>query len=222
MALKSNLSILIVSFTLILLVILLPGRPARAMDRSMVRLPVLEEFVNQVTDGNAGELRGVYVPDVLAVSVVQQPQSDDYYVSSRPKVVTQFAPAARLGSTGLLAHNFLAGESFSLLEEGQGLYLIYGDGQISDYVVTQTLHYQALEPDNTLSQFVSLDNGGLETASEVFTEVYNRPGRLIFQTCISADGNPSWGRLFVIAEPHYNTKHSAAVRLTRSSAHRSR
>ena len=206
MALKTNIFILTLSFILILLTASSPGGPALALDTGTAHLPAFEEFVSQVKDGRSGELRGVYIPQVLAVRVVQQPENSDYFVSSGPMVVTQFAPAARLGSTGLLAHNFLAGERFSLLQAGQGFYLVYGDGQVSAFRVTKTLRYQALEPASTLSEFVSLQNGSRETATQVFEEVYDRPGRVIFQTCIAADGDPSWGRLFVIAEPYRNIK----------------
>ena len=211
MALKSNLSILTISFIFILVTTSLPSGPVQALDRDMIRLPVLEAFISQVKNGEPEELRGVYVPGVLAARVVQQPASRNNFVAFGQNVVTQFAQASRLGSTGLLAHNYLAGESFSLLEYGQGFHLIYGDGRVSTFMVTETLYYQALEPTNPLSEFVSLDNGGMQTASEVFAEVYNRPGRVIFQTCIAAEESSSWGRLFVIAEPYYNTKHSTPL-----------
>jgi hypothetical protein len=88
------------------------------------------------------------------------------------------------------------------LEEGQNFYLIYGNGQTSAFAVTEILHFQALAPTSTSSDFVDLENSGLLTTSELFAKVYNRPGQVIFQTCISAKGNRSWGRLFVIAEPY--------------------
>jgi hypothetical protein len=206
MTLKANLFILTVSLILILLTVSSPGGPALALDTGTAHLPAFEEFVSQVKDGRPGELRGVYVPQVLAVRVVQQPENSDYFVSSGPTVVTQFAPASRVGATGLLAHNFLAGERFSLLQAGQTFYLIYGDGQFSSFRVTKTLRYQALEPDSPLSEFISLENGNQETATQVFEEVYDRPGRVVFQTCIAADGDPSWGRLFVIAESYRSIK----------------
>jgi hypothetical protein len=87
------------------------------------------------------------------------------------------------------------------LEEGQKFYLIYGEGQTSTFVVTEIRHFQALKPASTSSDFVDLENSVLLTTSELFAKVYNRPGQVIFQTCISAGGNRSWGRLFVIAEP---------------------
>lgn len=153
------------------------------------------------TNGDADELRGVYVPDILMDDVVQQPGRDATYVSSDPDVLTQFDAANSVGSTGLLAHNYLAGARFSLLDRGQMIYLVYGNGRMAAYVVTQALQYQALQPESPYSNFVNLSNGHTMSASDVFTAVYGRPGDVILQTCIDADGNPSWGRLFVVAEP---------------------
>ena len=165
-------------------------------------LPLLDTFVSQIRNGRSADLRGIYIPEILAARVVQQPIGNNEFVSPRQNVVTQFELASRAGSMGLLAHNNLAGKSFSLLEEDQIFYLIYGDGQISAFVVTEILRYQAWEPTSALSGFMDLENDDLLTASEAFSAVYNRPGQVIFQTCISMDNVLTWGRLFVIAEPY--------------------
>ncbi len=125
----------------------------------------------------------------------------DGFVSPWQNTLTQFGAATQYGSTGLLAHNYLAGGSFTRMEAGQKFYLIHGDGRISAFVVTEILHYQALQPASTSSEFVSLENGDLLTASELFSKVYNRPGHVILQTCIAREQNLIWGRLFVLAEP---------------------
>jgi hypothetical protein len=166
-------------------------------------LPPLSTFVDEVWNGQAAELRGIYISDVLAAPIVQQPTGRNDFVSPWENTVTQFSLASRFGSTGLLAHNYLAGEGFADLEKGQKFYLIYGDGQISAFVVSEILAYQSLEPDNILSDFVDLENDNLLTAKEIFSKMYNRRGQVILQTCISSDDNPSWGRLFIIAKPHF-------------------
>jgi hypothetical protein len=160
----------------------------------------LEVFVNQVKNDRADELRGVYIPSTLAARIVQQPVGKYEFVSPWPSIVTQFGLASKLGSTGLLAHNYLAGKSFLLLKEEQKIYLVYGDGQTSAFVVREILRYQALEPKSTSSDFMDLENGDVLTASELFLKVYDRPGQIIFQTCITEDRNPAWGRMFIIAE----------------------
>ncbi len=154
------------------------------------------------TDGHADELRGVYIPNILMDDVVQQPGRDATYVSTDADVLTQFDAARSVGSTGLLAHNYLAGARFALLGRGQMIYLVYGNGQMAAYVVTQALQYQALQPESPYSNFIDLSNGHAMSASEVFTAVYARPGDVILQTCINANDNPSWGRLFIVAEPY--------------------
>jgi hypothetical protein len=165
-------------------------------------LPLLSIFVSQVKNGQSDQLRGIYIPEILAAPVVQQPKGDNGFVSPRQNILTQFGLASQFGSTGLLAHNNLAGASFSQLEKDQKIYLIYGDGQISTFVVTEILRYQALRPTSPSSQFIDLNTNDLLKASEVFSSVYDRQGHVIFQTCISNGDEPSWGRLFVIARPY--------------------
>ncbi len=194
----------ILTFSLILMLIMasIPNGTIQALGHHAVSLPIPDIFISQVMNGQAEELRAVYVPGILAARVVPQPEGNDVFVSPMKKVVTQFTLASRFGSIGLLAHNYLAGESFSLLTEGQQFYLIYGDGRASTFMIMEILRYRAIDSTNARSEFVNLENGELEIAAEVFTEIYNRPGQVIFQTCISADEDPSWGRLFVIAQPY--------------------
>ena len=204
MVLKCLRSTLFVSFALIFLSALLPAEAARALssDSSSENLPGLSTFIQQVENGQAGELRGVYAPELFALSIVQQPDGDHQFVSPRQSTATQFRLASRFGSTGLLAHNYLAGQDFSLLEKGQLLYLVYGDGQLAVFAVSETLRYQALDPNSPLSDFMRLRDGALLTTSELFAEVYHQDGSVVLQTCISRDQELSWGRLFIIAEPY--------------------
>ena len=200
---KSLRSILAFSLVVVLFGTFFPVDPVHALSRSSrnAGFPPLDTFVSQVKNGQAGELRGIYIPEILAAPVIQQPAGNHEFVSPRQNVLTQFNLASQFGTTGLLAHNYLAGESFSLLQKDQKFYLIHGDGQVSSYVVKDVLRYEALEPDSTLSSFVNLESSDLFTAAELFSQVYARPGNVILQTCISRDNNLSWGRLFVIAEP---------------------
>jgi len=81
------------------------------------------------------------------------------------------------------------------------IHLVFGDGRTAPYVVTESLRFQALQPNSVYSAFVSLANGAQIGAADLFAEVYDRPGALILQTCIQADGLSTWGRLFVVAQP---------------------
>lgn len=164
-------------------------------------LPSLQDFTLQVSNGQAGQLRGLYIPGILAAAVVQQPAGMDEFVSPWQNVITQFGLASRLGSTGLLAHNYLAGEVFGLLQEGQEIELIDGSGKVSTFTVTEILRYQALDPEDTATRLLDLESQASITSADLFNRVYSRPGRVVFQTCIKKDGDPSWGRLFVIASP---------------------
>src|SRR5689334_3445858 len=66
-------------------------------------LPALNDFAAGLENGQAGQVVGVYVPEVLALKVVPQPASDTAYVSQGPNDVTWFGPASQFGTTGLLA-----------------------------------------------------------------------------------------------------------------------
>lgn len=185
------------SLCLALLLALLP-MPAHAD----TNIPPLEEFVQQVSNGDAQALRGIYVPGLFVAVVAQQPAGNPAFVSPVENTLTQFGLASRYGSIGLLAHNSVAGKNYFLLEDGQIFYLVYGDGSLKAFHVTRLMHAQALDPQNIRSHFIDLDEGGILSADRLFNEVYDRPGNVIFQTCIEANGESSWGRLFVIAEPY--------------------
>lgn len=188
--------------TVILLALVLSLFPVRAGADAASDLPSLEEFTAAVQNGEAEALRGIYIPDVLAAEVVQQPEDDPAFVSSQENTVTQFRMADGVGSTGLLAHNYLAGQSFFQVEEGQIFFLVYGDGRTEVYVVKRILHFRALDPDSVWSNFIDLQNAHLISASHLFSKVYAQPGHVILQTCIQMREEPSWGRLFIDAVPY--------------------
>src|SRR3990170_4507568 len=130
-------------------------------------------------------------------------------VSGNPNLVAgifargQFAMAAQYGTVALLAHNYLLGQQFFSVAQGKVLSLVYGDGHANTYRVKQVLRYQALSPNSPYSDFVDLDDpsGARISVTDLFYKVYTQNGQLVLQTCIESDGNSSWGRLFVIAEP---------------------
>ena len=164
-------------------------------------IPSFQDFYDPIQNGEVGALRGVYVSNVLALPIVQQPANKPYYVSSQDGEVTQFSAVSRYGNIGLLDHNNLSGKSFSKLSAGQEVELIYGDGKIEKFVVTEVLRFQALQPDSQQSSFLNLDHPETLSASQMFNRVYTGSHHLIFQTCIDAYGNGSWGRLFILAIP---------------------
>lgn len=188
---------------LLLLLISVPGGRVQAMtdDFNGESLPGMDAFISQVRNGQAGELRGIYIADLLAAPIVQQPRGMEEFVSPWQNIVTQFGLASSHGSIGLLAHNYLAGKSFSGLQPGQEIHLVYGDGRVATFIVSEILHYQALEPDSTSSSFINLDTHESQSYAGLFSRIYNRPGQVVFQTCISTADDLAWGRLFVIAEP---------------------
>ena len=159
----------------------------------------IESFAASLAKSDSSQLVGVFVKNVMAVKVVQQ--SSATYVSTSSGTVTQFGMASSYGSIGLLAHNYLSGGSFSKLGSGTEIILVYGDGSTKKYQVSSVKKYQALSPSDPYSNFVNLDNPDATlTSTDVFNETYGS-GSLVLQTCISKNGNSSWGRLFIIATP---------------------
>jgi hypothetical protein len=180
--------------------------PAQALQNREASLPDFAAFSKSVQNNQAGVLRGVYVPNVLAFPVTQQPAGNAGYVSSNDGEITQFGMASQFGNVGLLAHNNLSGRFFSQLAVDQEIRLVYGDGKVEYFVIKQILQYQALQPTSQYSSFRDLRNNETLTAEQLFKKVYQGERHVTFQTCIEANGNLSWGRLFVIAvpRPHYS------------------
>ena len=164
-------------------------------------LPSFLDFSQSVQNGDANVLRGVYVSNVMALPVVQQPYGNAGYVSNYEGEATQFRMASQFGNIGILAHNHLSGREFAQLAVGQEIRLVYGNGHFEAFVVTEVLHYQALQPTSPYSSFSNLDEEENLSAEGMFKRVYFGDRHVTFQTCIEKDGELSWGRLFVIAVP---------------------
>ena len=178
---------------------------ARALG-NVAPLPAFSDFSKSVQNGEAGVLRGVYVDAVIALPIVQQPAGSPAFVSTNDGEITQFGMAAQYGNIGLLAHNNLAGKLFANLAAGQQVRLVYGDGKVETFVISDVIRYQALQPNSPYSSFRNLDKTEETiTAEQMFKRVYLGDRHVTFQTCIDAYGNPSWGRLFIIAVPKPET-----------------
>jgi hypothetical protein len=174
---------------------------AESLGNQSSHLPTLAEFSTTMENSNANQVTGVYVQDLMAVPVLQQPAGQAGYVSTKADIVTQFAAASKYGTIGLLAHNYLAGAYFSELSQGKIISLVYGDGKVQNFRITSVKQYQALSPNNPYSQFMALDQPGVTlSSSDLFRQTYGLGNVLILQTCISKGSESSWGRLFIIAE----------------------
>lgn len=181
---------------------------------STVNLPTFVDFSKSVQNGKEDTLRGVYINDVFALPVIQQPSGNPGYVSNMDGEITQFGMAAQYGNIGLLAHNHLSGKLFSQLAVGQEVRLVYGDGKTETFIITEVMSYQALQPTNPYSSFRNLSKDETLTAEQMFKRVYLGDRHLTFQTCIESNGNTSWGRLFIIAIP----KQQNSTAMQRSTA----
>ena len=166
--------------------------------------------------GNPYQVAGIFARGIFAAPILQQPASAPGFISTQPGAATQFGMAARYGTVALLAHNYLLGEKFFAVENGKILSLVYGDGRTQTYRVKEVLKYQALSPNSPYSDFVDLNdpNGARISVETLFYKVYTQADTLVLQTCIEANGEPAWGRIFVIAQPEYLATTLQANRLT--------
>jgi hypothetical protein len=163
--------------------------------------PALQKFINQVTDGQSEVVRGVFVPGVLTLPVVQQPHKNPAYVSEEYDTVTQFQSADKYGVTGLLAHNYLSGELFYNIAINQEVVIVMGDGATRRYRVTGIYRFKKLSPDNLRSNLIDLSDGKTQTTSQVFSRFYRGDHKVTFQTCLEGEGKLNWGLTFIVAVP---------------------
>ena len=160
----------------------------------------LHEFVTSVINGKSDTVVGIFVAENFSLPVEQQPASNGGYITHKDDLTTQFALAAQYGTIGILAHNYLAGENFFNLSNGEIITVVYGDGSTEDYLITEINDYQALQPTSPYSEFIDLETNSQLSATELFYEVYQNNGdTIVLQTCIEAEGIDSWGRHFVSA-----------------------
>jgi len=177
-------------------------RPTQAIGSMKSALPNLRDDSRPASNGTTDVLQSVYIANTLELPVIQQPVDNPYYVSNHNGEATQFSMASQYGNIGLLAHNTLSGKHFSKLAIGQEVQLVYEDGRVEYFIVEQILRFQALDPESVSSSFKNLErNEEVLSAGEMFNRAYVGGHHLVFQTGIEAEGNVSWGRLFVVAMP---------------------
>jgi hypothetical protein len=158
-------------------------------------------FINYIINGDSDHIAGIWLPGLVGLTTVYQPTNQPGFVSEKAGSVTVFQLTEDFGSIGLLAHANKAGAFFHGLTINQIITLIYGDGSLVKYIVTDDHEYQAVDPKNALTDFISTDSPELLLSQEdLFREIYAPPGRLVLQTCIIMDNENYWGRKFIIAE----------------------
>jgi hypothetical protein len=125
-----------------------------------------------------------------------------YTVTNDPQAVTFYTlEYEAYGTPAFLAHADKAGASFDDLTIGDEVMLVYPDDARKSFVVTEFLRYRATDPMSEWSYFVDLETGESFDSLALGRKIYKSGHGLVLQTCIEKDGNPNWGRLFVIAEP---------------------
>jgi hypothetical protein len=169
--------------------------------------PAFRQFVDQTVsrqseaDKEHPLVRGVYVENVFALPVVQQPINEINYVSAGYDDVTQFQAASYHNVIGLLAHNYLAGILFYNLALDQEIRIVNGDGSFRSYRVSEIHQYQKLTPGSVHSDLIDLVNGEKLTTDQAFDRYYAGSHHVTLQTCLERDGLLNWGLTFIVAVP---------------------
>jgi hypothetical protein len=164
-------------------------------------LPNLYEFIAQVMNHDQETVRGVYVPGIFALPVVQQPGENYSFVSTLDERVTQFGRAALFDVIGLLAHNYLSGKHFYQLVIGQPVIIVMGDGTTRHFTISEISGFQRIRKPARLDEFIDVISGKKYSSLQVFNRFYNGYHHLTFQTCLEKDGDLDWGLYFVVAQP---------------------
>jgi hypothetical protein len=163
--------------------------------------PGLDDFTHQVNDGQKAVVKELFVQNLMALKVLQQPKDDPGYVAQQDNTATQYYRASLSGTIGLLAHNYLAGKKFFDLSLGQVLSVVYGDGSTEQYRVTEINDFERLTHEDMYSDFIDQSNMKRMNVAEVFARYYQRKHVLTLQTCIDRDGDADWGVRFIVANP---------------------
>ncbi len=158
-------------------------------------------FVERVSNGDSDTITGVYVPGIFSYPVEGQPAGNAGYVSGAVDRLTQFNLASQYGTVGFWPTTIWRVPRFNLAS-GQKVQVIFGDGSAKSYVIAETHSFQAKQPNSPFSDFLELDQeNSVWSAEDLFYKMYAGDERVVFQTCIAADGVSTWGRYFVIAIP---------------------
>jgi hypothetical protein len=162
----------------------------------------LDTYSITIATNTASTATQIDLAGAFIYKIIQQPKGNAGFVSIEADKLTQFSLATKYGSQGFLAHNYLAGATFSNLVKGSQVTVTYADGHSMIYEVKEIRHLQAISPNSPTTKFIDLDHNNAKlTATQLFMQTYGIKDRLVLQTCIAKDKELSWGRLFIIAIP---------------------
>lgn len=159
------------------------------------------DFLERFLKEYVGNANWVSIEGGFSLPIIQQPEGEPSFVSTRDNIVTQFNSPSQYGVTGLLAHNYLSGKDFYSLEIGQKVTVYYGEGIERNYKVISIDRFRKLDRTSIYSNLVEVETNKEYSSTEVFNRFYNGSHHLVFQTCLEQDGRLDWGLVFITAEP---------------------
>lgn len=163
-------------------------------------IPAFPAFARSIARGSPEAIRGLYVDRLFALPVIQQPNANPAYVSAQEGVVTLFSLAARHGVSGFLAHSYLSGRLFYDVPMGAKMWVVRGDGSFSSYRAATRAWFQKLSPYDSHSDYLDQKTREVLTTGQLFERFYTGK-HLTLQTCVESGSIPTWGLMFVIAQP---------------------
>lgn len=171
-----------------------------ALWRSDAANESLSELINRLTSRQDLFQLGIYVPGVMALPVIQQPENNSLFVSTKRSVLTQFNEANANGILGLLAHNFLAGGLFYNIGLGQDIWIIEDIDTFKHYRVSSIEQYQRVKKAGAPDEYIDLNTNEELSTREVFSRYYAGEHHLTLQTCLEREGDGDWGLTFIVAD----------------------
>jgi hypothetical protein len=143
----------------------------------------------------------VSISGLFSLPIMQQPNDNPVYVSSKRGILTQFQQATQNGITGLLAHNYLSGREFYKIKIGQEISITYKDKIVRNYRVSNIYQYQKLNPSDLFSTYIDLHTDKEQSTKDVFERFYRGHHHVTLQTCLEKEGRLDWGLIFIVAQP---------------------
>jgi len=149
-------------------------------------IPSLEEFRRSVMNGNANQLTGIWVEDILAFKV--SPGTHSYAPSTR-NTASVYSWADDHGVTALLIHNYLGGTLLYQLNAGMYIAVVYGNGGVDWYLSRGGTWYEArnYSPSGFKGPFRIWSCGDCDfdiSVQDIRWRHYAGTPHLAFQTCV--------------------------------------
>jgi hypothetical protein len=127
-------------------------------------------------------------PDPILINI----NGIDFQVDNTGQVPTDDKTIGKFINNVYIAHNFLAGKYFD-----NNVEITYANGSILEYEEVETIILQAIDPYSPSTNYT--DGIHIYKPDDIHHYVFSKG--IVFLTCYDKDGQPAWGRKFIIMKP---------------------